>query len=361
MIQIPPTRVPTIRDVARAAGVSVGTASKALNGQGQLRIETRERVQQIASELGFRPNDLMQSLLRQKSFTVGLISTDSYGRFSSPLMEGIEDALGAAQFSVFLCNASDDPVRERQHIESLLSKRVDGIIVTARRTDPRAAIDLGVVGVPILYAYTQTNNPDDLCLLPDDTQGGQLATEHLIRAGRKHIVHITGPEKFLAVRERRAGYEAALKAHGLMLKHSVFTGPWSEAWGYEAVTQLLERDRNNVDAIFCGSDQIARGAVDALRERGVGVPDEIAVVGYDNWEIIAAATRPALTTIDMNLHELGRLAATKLLGLIDGRKLIDGHKDSGVQRFPCRLIARASCGTSETLVSKRKEDERPTR
>lgn len=350
----PLTRVPTIRDVARAAGVSVGTASKALNGQGQLRTETRARVHRVASDLGFRPNDLMQSLLRQKSFTVGLISTDSYGRFSSPLMEGIEDALGAAQFSVFLCNASDDPVRERQHIESLLSKRVDGIIVTARRTDPRAAVDLGVVGVPILYAYTQTNNPDDLCLLPDDAQGGRLATEHLIRAGRKQIVHITGPEKFLAVRERRAGYEAALNAHGLRLKHSVFSGPWSEAWGYEAVSQLLERDRD-VDAIFCGSDQIARGAVDALRERGVGVPDKIAVVGYDNWEIIAAATRPALTTIDMNLHELGRLAATKLLALIDG------HKDSGVQRFPCRLIARASCGTSETLVSKRKEDGRPTR
>ena len=336
MTHIPPifpNRVPTIRDVARAAGVSVGTASKALNGQGQLRDETRVRVQQIASELGFRPNDLMQSLLRQKSFTVGLISTDSYGRFSSPLMEGIEDALGAAQFSVFLCNASDDPARERQHIESLLSKRVDGIIVTARRTDPRAPIDLGVVGVPILYAYTQVDDPNALCLLPDDAQGGQLATEHLIRAGRRRIVHITGPEKFLAVRERRAGYERAMRSHNLNVPNcGVLSGPWSEAWGFEAITDLLECEPKT-DAIFCGSDQIARGVVDGLRERGVRVPEDIAVVGYDNWDIIAAATRPALTTIDMNLHELGRLAATKLLGLIDG------HKDSGVQRFPCRLIA----------------------
>lgn len=358
MTHIPPifpNRVPTIRDVARAAGVSVGTASKALNGQGQLRDETRVRVQQIASELGFRPNDLMQSLLRQKSFTVGLISTDSYGRFSSPLMEGIEDALGAAQFSVFLCNASDDPARERQHIESLLSKRVDGIIVTARRTDPRAPIDLGVVGVPILYAYTQVDDPNALCLLPDDAQGGQLATEHLIRAGRRRIVHITGPEKFLAVRERRAGYERAMRSHNLNVPNcGVLSGPWSEAWGFEAITDLLECEPKT-DAIFCGSDQIARGVVDGLRERGVRVPEDIAVVGYDNWDIIAAATRPALTTIDMNLHELGRLAATKLLGLIDG------HKDSGVQRFPCRLIARASCGTSETLVTKRKEDKQGTR
>lgn len=333
-------RVPTIRDIARVAGVSLGTASKALNGQGQLRDETRARVQRVAASLGFRPNDLMQSVLRQKSFTVGLISTDSYGRFSIPLMEGIEDALGAAQFSVFLCNSADDPARERQHIESLLSKRVDGIIVTSRRTDARDAIELGAVGVPVLYAYTQVENPDALCLLPDDAQGGKLATEHLIRAGRRRIVHITGPKKFLAVRERRSGFEGAMQTHGLSVPgYGVLHGPWSEAWGFEAVVGLLERKRQ-VDAIFCGSDQIARGAVDALRERRARVPEDIAVVGYDNWEIIAAATRPALTTIDMNLHELGRLAGVKLLERIDGRQ------ESGVQRLPCRLVIRASSGTS---------------
>ncbi len=333
-----PNRVPTIRDIAKVAGVSVGTASKALNGQGQLRDETRARVRRVATDLGFRPNDLMQSVLRQKSFTVGLISTDSYGRFSIPLMEGIEDALGAARFSVFLCNSADDPARERQHIESLLSKRVDGIIVTSRRTDPRDAIILGAVGVPVLYAYTQVQNPDALCLLPDDAHGGQLATEHLIQTGRTRIVHITGPEKFLAVRERRSGFERTMLAHGLKVpKYSVLHGPWSEAWGFEAVTGLLERKRQ-LDAIFCGSDQIARGTMDALREYGVRVPEDIAVVGYDNWEIIAAATRPSLTTVDMNIHKLGRLAGVKLLELIDGRQ------DSGIQRLPPRLVIRASSG-----------------
>ena len=113
----------TIWDVARAAGVSVGTVSKALNGRGQLRQQTRQSVQSAAERLGFRPNDLAQSLLRKRSFTVGLISTDSYGRFSIPVLEGIESALGAARISVFLCSASDDPARERQHIDSLLAKR----------------------------------------------------------------------------------------------------------------------------------------------------------------------------------------------------------------------------------------------
>ncbi len=122
----------TIHDVARAAGVSVGTVSKALNGYGQLRAETRSAVRAAAERLGFRPNELAQSLLRKRSFTVGLISTDSYGRFSIPVLEGIESALEPARLSVFLCRA-DDPVRERRHVDALLAKRVDGIIVTGRR------------------------------------------------------------------------------------------------------------------------------------------------------------------------------------------------------------------------------------
>src|SRR5262249_599280 len=153
-------RPATIWDVARAAGVSVGTVSKALNGRGQLRAETREAVRAAAEQLGFRPNDLAQSLLRKRSFTIGLISTDRYGRFSIPLLEGIEDALEAARISVFLCSASDDPARERQHIDSLLAKRVDGIIVTGRRTDPRPALDLGNAPVPVLYAFAQVADRD---------------------------------------------------------------------------------------------------------------------------------------------------------------------------------------------------------
>src|SRR5919197_1428171 len=130
----PGRSVPTIHDVARAAGVTTGTASQALNGRGKMRPETRERVRQAAARLEYRPNHLMQSLLRGRTCTVGLLSTDRYGRFSIPLLEGIEDALDAAQMSVFLCDARDDPAHERRHIDSLLAKQVDGIIVTGRRT-----------------------------------------------------------------------------------------------------------------------------------------------------------------------------------------------------------------------------------
>src|SRR5579884_1135490 len=125
----PSRRPPTIHDVARLANVTIGTVSKALNGRGHLRPETRDRVREAAEQLGFRPNDLVHSLLRGRTYTVGLITTDSYGRFSIPVLTGIEDALGAARISVFLCNAHDDPERERGHVDALLAKHVDGIIV----------------------------------------------------------------------------------------------------------------------------------------------------------------------------------------------------------------------------------------
>ena len=123
----------TIRDVAAEAGVSIGTASKALNGQGKLRTETRERVAEVAQRLGFAPNTLAQALLAGRSFTVGLITTDSFGRFSIPVMLGAEDALGNGQVSVFMCDTRDDPEREQRYVEMLAARRVDGLIVTGRR------------------------------------------------------------------------------------------------------------------------------------------------------------------------------------------------------------------------------------
>ena len=328
----------TIWDVARAAGVSVGTVSKALNGRGQLREETRTLVRSSAERLGFRPNDLAQSLLRKRSFTVGLISTDAYGRFSIPVLEGIESALEPARISVFLCSAADDPAREQQHIDSLMAKRVDGIIVTGRRTDKRPALALGKAAVPVLYAFAQVADRNALCLLPDDFGGAVLAGEHLIGLGRQRIAHVTGPEDFEAVRRRRDGFRRALRTHRHTWRpERILVGQWSEAWGREAAARLLALPER-VDAIFCGSDQIARGVVDGLRDQGVRVPDDIAVVGFDNWEIIAAATRPPLTTIDMNLRELGREAGLRLLAMIDG------ESGSGVVRLPCRLVVRQSCG-----------------
>src|SRR5579859_4531050 len=158
--QEPSFRRVTIRDVAAMAGVSIGTASKALNGQGKLRAETRDRVAAAARKLGFAPNMLARGLLAGRSYTVGVITMDSFGRFSVPVMLGAEDALGVGKLSVFMCDTRDDPARERQYLDRLLSRQVDGLIVTGCRIEPRPSIGVGL-GVPVVYAMTQSLDSDE--------------------------------------------------------------------------------------------------------------------------------------------------------------------------------------------------------
>jgi LacI family transcriptional regulator len=241
----------TIRDVAAEAGVSIGTASKALNGQGKLRAETRERVAEAAQRLGFAPNMLAQALLAGRSFTVGLITTDSFGRFSIPVMLGAEDALGAGQVSVFMCDTRDAPEREKRYVETLAARRVDGLIVTGRRIEPRPPVAAGP-GIPVVYAMTQPLGQDGPAVLPDDEGGGRTAAEHL----------------------------------------------------------LGEADR--------------------------AIPDDVALVGFDNWEPMVLGAQPPLTSVDMCLEVVGRVAAELLLAAIAAEP---AH---GTRMVPSRLVERQS-------------------
>jgi LacI family transcriptional regulator len=327
------TRI-TIHDLAAAAGVSISTASKALNDTGRMGEETRERVKRIAREIGFRPNALARGLLSKRSFTIGLLTNDTYGRFTLPVMAGISEALVDHGVSVFLCAIEDDPALGQIHVDAMLDKQVDGIIASGKRVDRQLPVDLSSLPVPVVYAFTE-GMPGSVSFRSDDAQGARLAVEWLIGLKRFRIAHITGPESFFSVRERAFAYRE-LAGDG----EPVLYGVWAEAWGHEAVDQIWSRAGEKPDGIFCGNDQIARGVVDALRERGVKVPEDVSVVGFDNWEIVAAQTRPPLTTIDMELKELGRQAGLTVLALAEGRPV-----EPGVRKLPCRLIVRQSCGS----------------
>jgi LacI family transcriptional regulator len=325
----------TIRDVAIRAGVSLGTASKALNGQGKLRDETRHRVIAAARELGFAPNVLARGLVSGRTYTVGLVTTDSFGRFSIPVMLGVEDALGSGKISVFMCDTRDDVIRERHYLDMLLGRQVDGIIVSGRRVDSRPSIGTNL-RVPVVYAMTQSDDPDEPAVLPDDYAGGRLAADHLLTTGRRRIVHLTGPERFLAARERTRGFlarvtEAGPDGEGPL----VLYGEWTEQWGRQAADLML-RQVPDVDAVFCGSDQIARGVVERLRLTGHRIPEDVAVVGFDNWEPMVTGCDPPLTSIDSDLERVGNLAAQLLLSAIDGQPA------RGVHVLPPRLVIRAS-------------------
>jgi LacI family transcriptional regulator len=326
----------TVADVAARAGVSVGTASKVLNGIGQLRDETREAVLSAAVELGYASRTLPTIDPRKRTYIVGVLTTDSIGRFTLPILAGAEDALGAGQMSMLLCESRGDPIREQHYLRVLLARRIDGLIITGRSSDVRDSIGRDFP-VPVVYALGESADPDDLSIISDEVGAGAVATRHILNMGRSRIVHITGAPIHAGVAKRLKGVEQTLHEQGLELATAPLHGDWSERWGREAVMQL-SRNQLSYDGIVCGSDQIARGVTDALREREIAVPSTVSVVGIDNWDVMVEGSQPELTTVDLNLKEIGHLAATKLLEMISAASPVS----SGQVVVPCRLVVRGS-------------------
>jgi LacI family transcriptional regulator len=328
-------RPATLKDVAALAGVSIATVSKALNGREHVRQETRERVQRAADKLQFYPNTLAQGLLAGRTGTVGLLTNDLEGRFSIPVLMGAEDAFGAGSTSVFLCDARGDAIREQHHLKALLSRRVDGLIIVGDTTNPRASLGHDLP-VPVVYAYAPSSDPSDISVVSDNVSAGRMAAEHLVTCGRTRIAYVSGDVTYAAARDRVEGATDALRTAGLeLLGGEAYYGAWSETWGRGAARTILSRFPD-LDGVLCGSDQIARGVIDALREAGRTVPTDISVMGHDNWEQIATQSRPPLSTIDMNLQEVGRVAANLLF------EAIEGHESPGLHPIACRLIARGT-------------------
>src|SRR6478609_10829529 len=233
-------RAATLSDVARVAGVSIATASKALNGRGDVAAATRQRVRDAADSLAFTPNAMARGLLAGRTGTVGLLTSDLEGRFMIPILMGAEDAFGAGQVNVFLCDARGDSIREQHHLKALLSRRVDGIIVVGRQTDPRPSLGHDIP-VPVVYAYAPSDDPSDLSITPDNVHAGRMAVEHLVACGRTRIAHITGEVAYAAARDRAQGVRAALQEAGLELVGDVMYSEWSEGWGRDAAAMLLSR------------------------------------------------------------------------------------------------------------------------
>lgn len=325
-----------IVDVAKAAGVAPSTVSKALNGTGVLRADTRRRIREIADGLGFVPDASARGLHTGRTYTVGLLSTDSAGRFSLPIVLGAENALVGGEVSALLATARHDPVRERHHIRSLVARRADGIIVTGRTSNPRPPID---VPVPVVYAFAPSTDPADVSVVPDEADGVRQVVEHLHALGRRRIAHLAGRPENLGTGLRWNALRQHAQRLGMTVTPDPHHGEWSERWGRQAVDMILSgrTDGLPVDALVCGSDQLARGACDRLRERGIAVPGDVAVTGFDNWTVMALASRPPLTTVDMQLETLGQRAAELLLACIDGNP-----PAPGVQYLPPRLVARES-------------------
>lgn len=324
----------TLSDVARFAGVSIATASKAINGRSEVRASTRERVLVAAEQLGFEPNSLAQALSEGSTGTVGMLTSDLVGRFSLPILMGAEDAFGAGEVSVFLCDARGDAIREQHHLRALLRRRIDGLIVVGDNTDPRPSLGTNM-SVPVVYAYAPSLRAEDTSIVTDNVGAGRTAVAHLVTMGRSRIAHVTG-DTSSAARQRSEGVRAELSSRGLELAGGeVHFGSWSERWGRDAGRLLLKLDPT-IDAVVCGSDQIARGMSEALSAAGRLVPADVAVIGFDNWEVVVAGADPSLTSIDFDLETVGRRAAQLLV------EAIGGNPHQGVETVPSKLVVRAS-------------------
>lgn len=323
-----------LRDVAEAAGVSVATASKALNGRQDVSPATRDKVLRASRQLSFRPNRAAQQLQGGPSGTVGLIANDLDGRFSIPIMMGAEDGFGIENVSVFLTDARGDLIRERHHLEALMARGVDGFIFVGSRTDPRPPIAMDVP-VPVVHVYAPSADPEDLSFVPDNVDAGRMAARHLLNLGRSKLALISGDPSYAASTDRQAGVKEALDEAGQQLVAPVRAGEWSEAWGRRAVRDLLASGAE-FDGLICASDQIGRGALDALARAGAVVPDDVAVVSHDNWEVLAAECSPQLTSVDMQYRRLGQMASQALL------RMMNGEKETGVVTLPCSLVVRES-------------------
>ncbi len=317
----------TITDVAARAGVSVATVSYVLNDKPGAKIPqaTRDRVHSAATALGYRPNALAQGLLHGTSRFIGVIA-DAIATtpFAGQLLEGAQAEAWRHGYLLLIANTDDAPDVEENALRVMLEHRVAGVLYSTffhrEVTAPRELAE-----VPHVLANCYSVDPQQTAVVPDEVGGGRSATELLVDAGHRRIGFINSVEDAPGPVGRLAGYTAALQGAGLSFDPTliVAAGHDQEA-GYAGMQELLAQAQPPT-AVFCYNDRVAMGVYDALRERGMRVPDDIAVVGFDNQEVIAGHVRPPLTTIALPHYEIGVRAVRALLGDVGGgpRHVID--------------------------------------
>ncbi|MEJ3750303.1 LacI family DNA-binding transcriptional regulator [Actinomycetes bacterium KLBMP 9797] len=303
----------SVRDVAVRAGVSVGTVSNVLNHPKVVAPATRSRVLAAIHELGFVPNDAARHLRRGRGRTLGLVVLDVANPFFTDVAKGVEDATGNAGMPVIFCNSDGDPVKENAYLDLLEEQRVRGILIAPIDEASDRLRRLREHGVCVVLLDRKAAQADACSVSVDDYLGGQLAIRHLIEAGHRRIAFVGG-SSLRQVRERHAGAQRALADAGLDARlHRIDTPALTAAAGRDAAARILGIPRQSrATAIFCANDLLALGVLQGLTRQRVRVPEDIAIVGYDDIDFAAAAAVP-LTSVRQPRERLGRTAATLLL------------------------------------------------
>lgn len=306
----------TVYDVAARAGVSIATVSRALNDRARISGATRERILQIAADLGYEPNEIARSLTGKASRTVALLLPDIANPFFPELVSGVQSITDAHEHLLLLCRTSDDEQKVLRDLAILRRKQVDGVILVAGALNGDRIVEQ-VPGVPLVLMDRDISIAGADLVAVDHRRGARTAVRHLLDLGHRSIAHIAGPPGLPVTRARRAGWRAAMRSAGIAPDTDlVRVGDFLEDGGYRATKSLLAGPAE-FTAIFAANDLTAIGALAALRESGIDVPGRISVVGFDGIHL-AKYTAPTLTTVAQPIFALGGRATELLLDRLTG-------------------------------------------
>ena len=311
---------PTIYDVARLAGVSTATVSRALNGTGKIAPATRAAIDAAVAQLGFRPNSIARSLVTKSTQTIAVLLPDISNPFYAALVSGVQEFLLERDHTMLLCTTEGNAEREEQYLQLLRAKQVDGALVDGLVLPSDRIARFVREGFPIVCLDRDIDSNSIPLVQVDNRLGGRLATEHLLGLGHTQIAHITGAPKLGISEERGAGYRDALAAAGVDADPAlVAEGTFTEEGGYNGARAVLEASPT-LTAIFAANDLSAVGALNAVAVAGRRVPDDVSVVGFDDLRL-AQYTSPPLTTVHQPAEAIARLATELLVGLTHGEEV----------------------------------------
>ena len=332
----------TARDIADQLGLSVMTVSRALSDQPNVREDTKKKVLKAAREIGYTPDHIAKSLVLRRTHTIGVVVPEITHSFFPEVIRGIEKVTYSAGYHLILAHSAEDVVREADAIRTLIAKRVDGILISTVQSVEDYSLYKQFIkrGEPIVFFDRVVRGLGAPCVCVDDKGSARRITEHLIEHGYRRIAHLGGPPKVSIGKSRLDGFREALRKANVPLPETyVVVSGFHESGGYDAMRQLLELPAaKRPEAVVAVNDPAAFGAIRAILEAGLRIPEDIAIVGFSD-DIRAGLMATPLTTVRQPAYEIGRRAAIELIALIEGEE-----RPRGEIIIKTEQVLRRSCG-----------------
>jgi DNA-binding LacI/PurR family transcriptional regulator len=336
----------TLRNVAESANVSVTVASRVVGNYGYVSLEKKKRVLKIAKELGYTPNILARSLKTYTSFCIGVVIADITTSFFNLLVRGADDVARQNGYHLIICNSDESPKKEKDHLEELSSRKVDGIILCPTEKNIHQLKKITRAGMPLVLVDRKLKEIDAVSITVDNSLGAMEGVNHLIQHGYRRIGLIKGLPGISALEERFLGYKQALHAAGIPLDQELIRyGEFNAVASRKAALELLQL-KKPPDAFFIASEAMIVGTILAIRERNLRIPEDIGIVGFDD-PLWAPLLDPPLTTIRQPSYSVGTIAAQKLISQLRGSGDAGNSRKENIVLRP-ELVIRASCGEGAT-------------